>query len=644
MVSSLFRPARALMARLSYARKIVVVVLVMAVPLAYAMTTYVRVQQAQTAFSAAERGGVAYLEPLVGLAEQVVSARRAVAGGDPAPTLDDALAAVQRVEQRLGAELGTGDEWRAVQQAVATAESAGPTGRAAYTAWSTAVEAVVTLASAAADGSNLTLDPDLDSYYVMDTVAFRFPRILADLDAAAGDLAVTSATSDDVDGARLRVAATLGSLTTTLSAVTSGLDKSFAATGSAELLDQHDAVDAMAAAVTGQATALSDAVAQQRTAGVRAADVSEAAAQVTGTWTALLPVLDELLVTRIDGFEAQERRAELVAGLFVLLAAYLVVGLYSSAVPPMRRMRDTLAALAAGDLRARVEVDTHDEIGQMARSLNETAGSLADAVDDIVTSARAVQEASDETSRLAADIQDAAGSVQAQVTESVRHVAGVTEHVVSVAAAGEEMGASIREISSGASTAATTSTEAVTIAERTGAIVQRLGESTEAISAVVRQITAVSEQTKLLSLNASIEAARAGEAGRGFGVVAQEVKDLADETAGATADITRRVETVQADAAAVVAAIAEIGGVITRVNDIQSTIAAAVEQQDASMGELGRDASNAAGAAGGISASLELVEDSATVSRQRATEVGALAGRLEGSAQALRDAVSRFSV
>jgi len=642
----LFRPARALMGRLGYARKIGAVVLVLAVPLAYAMTIYVQAEDAQVAFSAQERDGVAYLEPLVGLTTQVVTARRAVAAGDPVPTgaLDGALAAVRTVEGRLGAGLGTGDEWQAVQRAVAAAERAGASGRAAYTAWSTAAESVVTLASAASDGSNLTLDPDLDSYYVMDTVAFRLPRILVDLDSVADDLAVTNTAGEDVDGARLRASATLGSLTTTLGAVTSGLAKSFGATASTSLLGQRDAVAATAAAVTDRATALEDAVAGRRTAGVTAGEVAAASAQVSRTWAVLLPVLDELLRTRIDGFTAKAHRAELVAGVFVLLAGYLVVGLYSSAVPPMRRMRDTLAAIAAGDLRARVEVETRDEIGQMATSLNATADSLAAAVDEIVTSARGVQAASDETSRLATEIQQAAGSVQSQVTESARGVAGVTGHAAAVAAAGEQMGASIREISTGASAAATTSAEAVAIAERTAVVVHRLGGSTEAISAVVRQITAVSEQTKLLSLNASIEAARAGAAGKGFGVVAQEVKDLAEETALATADITRRVGTVQADAAAVVTAIAEITGVISRVDDIQSTIAAAVEEQDASMAELGRDAAEAAADAGGIGASMALVAGAATVSQQRAGDVDALAERLESSAQALRAAVSRFSV
>jgi methyl-accepting chemotaxis protein len=530
-----------------------------------------------------------------------------------------------------------------VQEAVTAAESSAVPVEEAYAAWTAAAESVVALAGVASDGSNLTLDPDLDSYYVMDAVAFRFPRLLVDLDAASGGLALAGG-QGEVDAARLSAARTLGSLTTTLTSVTTGLDKSFGATADGALLAQQEPIAAMAAAVREQAGELEAAVARPRTPPVQAGDVADASAQVATTWDALLPVLDDMLSTRIRGFQAQELRAELVTGGFVLLAAYLVAGLYQSAVPPLRRMRDVLARMADGDLRVAVAVESRDEIGQMARSVNHTAASLASAVDDIVAAARSVAEASDETSRLADDIQAAAGSVHAQVSDSVRNVAGVTGHTRSVAAAGEVMGTSIREIRSGASDAASTSSEAVTIARRTGEIVQRLGHSSDAIGTVVRQIAAVSEQTKLLSLNASIEAARAGEAGKGFGVVAQEVKQLAEETAEASADITHRVETVQADAAAAVAAIGAIGEVIGRVHDIQSAIAAAVEQQDVAMGALGRDAASAASAAGGIDASMAEVEGSATVSQQRATEVGALAARLEGSARSLRDAVGRFSV
>lgn len=214
----------------------------------------------------------------------------------------------------------------------------------------------------------------------------------------------------------------------------------------------------------------------------------------------------------------------------------------------------------------------------------------------------------------------------------------VSQGVATVATAMEEMDASISEISQSASDATGVVTSAIRTVESTTTTVGQLGISSAEIGKVIDVITSIAEQTNLLALNATIEAARAGDAGKGFAVVANEVKELAKETATATEEISSRINAIQRDTDEAVSAIGEISAVMAQVQDIQTAIASAVEEQTATTAEIARTvnqvalgseqiaqnitavAAAARGTAGGARGSHDVADNMASV----ASELGQL--------------------
>jgi methyl-accepting chemotaxis protein len=242
---------------------------------------------------------------------------------------------------------------------------------------------------------------------------------------------------------------------------------------------------------------------------------------------------------------------------------------------------------------------------------------------------------SQQMSSSALETETQAGVVSAAATE-------VSQCVQTVAASVEEIGISIREIAKNSHDAARVATSAVAVAETTNSTVAQLGASSAEIGQVIKVITSIAQQTNLLALNATIEAARAGEAGKGFAVVANEVKELAKETAKATENISAKIEAIQRDTRGAVEAIGQISEVIHKINNYQTTIAGAVEEQTATTNEISRSVSEAARGSAEIAQNITAVAQAATDTTQGAGRTQHAAVDLARMATELQKLVGSF--
>jgi aerotaxis receptor len=357
--------------------------------------------------------------------------------------------------------------------------------------------------------------------------------------------------------------------------------------------------------------------------------------------------------------------AMLLAGGVILIG--LGVMLLRTLARPLRQVGASFDAIARNDLLRTIEIPVAREFWQIVSLLRSMRARLAYAANERAeTERRALLERRDAVREMAEHVERDAGHaverIASETGEMARQADGVaemTERVSSnaqgvtdavnqalanaqaVGAASEQLSASIHEIAAQIGRATEVAQRAVSNGEHAKTQIQSLSEGAVRIGDVVQLIRSIAGQTNLLALNATIEAARAGEAGRGFNVVASEVKGLAGQTARSTEEISRQVGAIQEATGAAVAVVADLGRSIEEIAQVFTGIAAAIEQQAAATQEIARNVSENSAAVQAITERITDVSRDAAVSRQRADGIRTGSAAVSDSIAALRGSIVR---
>lgn len=674
MKSSFLAPITRLFSRLKYSQKFALISLFFILPLA---GFYPLVEQHQARirdYGTLEFYGTLYLRPLQNLLQDVQAHQRLVqarlAGGASSAAVAEVQAKIdqdfrdlQAIDQQYGGALKAGailrqgatpegleTEWDGLKAAALNLSESDSQIR-----HSTLIADIRALISHIGDTSFLILDPDLDTYYLMDTVLLKLPEIQS-------LLSQTILLSEQI--------ARRGSYTpderTQLIILTGGLRYN---------LDNQDNPYNLDVNVrksfdynpSGRIKSTVEASLQQTLEATRQF-VETVESKIINTETPDIPPANLLasgqnaVQANADFYAAATRALEdgiqvrrtnmtnqLVLALVVAVAGILVgllIGLLvmRSISRPLNRLTEAAQRLTSGDLSARVPIDSEDEVGQMGLAFNTF-------IDTLATIVRGLVDGSGKLSSGAIEIASSTNQMSAGAESQ-------TQQVIRTSSAMEEMSATIKEVARNAQSTAHATEAAVARARegsarvqaalaglgQTNVSLQQLSQRSAEIDQVVKLIADIAAQTNILALNAAIEAAGAGAAGARFDVVAEEIRKLAGRTAESTAQISVTVAEVQREMQAAAGRMADTASQAEEVEQSLTDIVEGIRSVNDMVASISSSTSQQARAADQVAEALQLITQVSRQTAQATRETAATIEDLSGLARGMSDTAARFKI
>ncbi|WP_198024843.1 methyl-accepting chemotaxis protein [Bradyrhizobium sp. Cp5.3] len=376
---------------------------------------------------------------------------------------------------------------------------------------------------------------------------------------------------------------------------------------------------------------------------------------------------------RADAAIAHDILAIISAGLFGLIVVCgLLFWFLKNATRPIEALTHAMANLSSGKLDAEIPaLDRLDEVGRMAQAVEIFKRNAIEVerlnAERATIKAQSEQDRIELLDRMARQFETTVSAVLTSVvrscgnmgqqaeglagkmsaaessTQKIRLATNTTsDSVQTVAAAAEELSVSISEISNRVKDSASITVDTSNAAEMASGTISELSEQVQKIGSSISLIHNVASQTDLLALNATIEAARAGDAGKGFAIVASEVKSLATQTARATDEISANIQAIQAATARAVAEIRTIAAIAAQSREIATGIAGAIEQQSAATREISVSVSRAASGTHVVAENVATVSESFTDASQATRDLLSASRELGDEFRTLEDQVQEF--